>query len=153
MATRNQVLQELVKREAKNLRKFAISKELQKLEIDELNSTDGTQCIYGQMTGDCFSARASELIEQCCERVYSSNKTIRGEIDNNVANSPLNGKPKDRSSYFSPIEVFIANNSIKDTDDWHDEKFILGYTAADNENNKRLVKYLKGETNRLTFVK
>ena len=121
----------LVKNEAKKLKKKATSKELDKLSFTELDPVDFYKCIYGQITGDCFSGRAIELIEGCCKRVYAN------DTDKDVDEYILNGKPKksDRTQYWSPIEVFIATKENQE-----------------NGNNKMLVRYLKGKEEKLRFV-
>lgn len=124
---RDNKLNELVRKEAKNLIKNATDSERAELTIENLYSQSATRCIYGQMTGSCYSRRAVELIEDSCEKVYrrTTSDGITGE---------LNGKPSEtsRNWYWSPIEIFIdlPLNKV-------------------NGNNRRLVAYLKGETKRL----
>ena len=126
---RDKLMKELVVEEATNLRKNAKQSELNKLNFDNLHSTDQQLCIYGQMTGTCFSDRTTELIQTSCKRVYKSG---RGAI----GNSKLNGNPteENRDNYWSPIEVFIDKNENQT-----------------NGNNELLVKFLKGEINELKF--
>ncbi len=140
MATRKQVMQALVKEEAKNLRKNLTTEEKNNLDFDYLNPEDYKRCVYGLATGDCKSTRASELINSCCSRVYTSN------WGNVLAECPVNGAPSgqnrgeleinenEKIAYWSPIEVFIVQkgNMI-------------------NGNNEKLIKYLKGEISRLNF--
>jgi len=120
-------LNSLVRKEAKNLIANSTAAERAKLSIKYLRTQSSSACIYGQMTGDCYSYRAEELIELSCEKVY------RRTISNNITGE-LNGKPASgmRMTYWSPIEIFIdiPLNQM-------------------NGNNKRLVAYLKGETKRL----
>ncbi len=131
----------LVKDEAKKLRKLALPKEKDKLKIKSLDSGDRTRCIYGQMTGNCNSERAGELIVNCAKRVYNT-APISSDI---LRLSKLNGKPKkidfnddDRTwKYISPIEKFIwLNDNVK---------------GGKKENNEILVDYLKGKTKTLKF--
>ncbi|MEK6880343.1 MAG: hypothetical protein AABY22_12075 [Nanoarchaeota archaeon] len=121
------ILNALVIDEAKKLKKNAKNYEIKKLNFERLDTQHVTKCVYGQMTGDCFSDRATELIEGSCKRVIKC--APDGEID-----GTLNGSPKEsnRSRYWSPIEVFIDRERNKK-----------------NGNNKRLVAYLKGETKEL----
>lgn len=113
----------LVIKEAKVLKRRATKQELSILDINRLVPTSASHCIYGQMTGNCFSDRAIELIEKCASRVY------RGDIVgvSQVERRHLNGTPKKKSryEYWSPIEVFIAKNDYK--------------------MNNRLIQFLKGE--------
>jgi len=128
----------LVIKEAKSLRKLATVEERNRLNFQKLDFSSKFECIYGQMTSNCFSKRAKELIEKSCSRVYST------KTGDNWEEYKLNGTPigkyrkedgavnigfsKERTSYFSPIEVFIARGN-----NWR--------SGA----NERLVKYIKGE--------
>jgi len=116
----------LVLEEAKNLRKYAKKEEINRLEFRVLYSESRTGCVYGQMTGDCFSERAQFLIENSCSKVY---KAMPGEAL--CDNAELNGPPKkykgDRQlSYWSPIEVFISKNAKENNYELNEElvKFI-----------------------------
>jgi len=132
MAIRKEKLKELVKEEAKKLRKHATREELYKLNFGNLVPSSQFSCIYGQLTGNCFSNRATDLIEECCDRVYERSS----EITDSAMNSAILGKsPKrlQRYLYFSPIEIFIHRPENKTT------------------NNAHLIAYLKGETRKLNF--
>lgn len=133
MATRREVMHNLVKEEAKNLKKHATKKELSNLDFNYLGSESAVRCVYGQMVGNCFHPRAIELIQKSCKRVYKADK-------DDIRDCTINGSPKNKvrnhwnNSYFSPIEVFIDQPINKE-----------------NGNNEKLIKYLKGETTRLNF--
>ena len=124
-------LNDLVKDEARKLKKNAKKGELRKLSFRKLAPTSAVGCIYGQATGSCFSRRATELIEAGCKRVYH-----RAEGGYGVNAAELNGSPKqaNRCFYWSPIEVFIAKEENKL-----------------NGNNKVLIDFLKGKTKTLKF--
>lgn len=133
--TKRQILVELVKKEAENLKGRLKLKERNKLNFTTLNPNFPSYCIYGQATGNCESERANFLIRNCCERVYEvTTKANRFET------CKLNGKPKkvpdnDRlDMYFSPIELYIYQNTIKG------KKY-----------NKILIDYLKGLTDTLNI--
>ena len=123
----------LVIDEAKNLKKFATLEELAKLNIENFNPQASRNCIYGQMTGICYSSRATTLIKTCAKRVY------RPGNDNNdtLTTAKINGSPKKYSIenrygddlFWSPIEVSIAR--------------------ASSEMNTKLIAFLKGERKRL----
>lgn len=124
----------LVLEEAKKLRKLATNTEKDKLNFARLNPESKFSCIYGQMTGDCFSIRATDLIKSACVRVYSKSQP---ESESNVfvhSNIKLNGKPKEEGfarcgKWYSPIEVFISK----------------AYAKEDTKSLERLVKFIKGE--------
>lgn len=109
----------IVIEEAKALRKHASEVEISKLDFNTLNPNSVTSCIYGQMTGHCYSPRAVELIENSCKRVYTTN--------GGFAESKLNGSPVGKfrrndgkallfglnTTYWSPIELFITKATLK----------------------------------------
>jgi hypothetical protein len=122
-------MRQLVIEEATNLKKHATQEELNKLDIKRLFSSQVDLCVYGQMTGICFSERATELMKTCCKRVYN---TDAGSVrDCSVNGSPEN---KNRIHFWSPIEVFIDQ-----------------YRNQNNGNNEQLIKFLKGEIDVLNF--
>ncbi len=128
----SKLLNSLVVGEATALRTNALQYELDRLKFNRLAPTNTQNCIYGQMTGECFSMRATELIQECAERVYTC-------ADNNKPNEikgKLNGSPKEssRGTYWSPIEIFIAKGK-----------------NHRNGNNKMLVDFLKGKRKTLKF--
>lgn len=57
------------KKELLNIKKFATKSEIERLinaiETYEFDGKRSQYCIYGAMTGNCYSSRASELIEKC----------------------------------------------------------------------------------------
>jgi hypothetical protein len=129
-------MQELAKEEAKKLKKFATKQEINKLNITTFDPKHFKSCIYGQMTGDCYSERADELIQNCATKVYVPNPSF-----SNMESLRLNGKPWDVSctnrayTYHSPIEMVIL-------------------PAHGGSNNAlAIIDYLKGKTNRLIFPK
>jgi len=121
----------LVIDEARLLKETATKAELDRLSINvkHLNPDSPTKCIYGQMTGDCETQRATDLIKLCCQKVYEV-KTRTHVITKSV----LNGSPKDktREQFFSPIEVYI-------------------FVAQDKlDKLQNLLSYLKGKKETLT---
>ncbi len=89
--------------EATKLRELLTDKERKNLNFDTFSPEQYTDCIYGQIGGNCYSFRSVQLIKKSCERVFVANGLPR---ESNV----LNGSPKKsiRSTYWSPIEVFIT---------------------------------------------
>lgn len=119
-------LNELVKKEAKKLREFATKDELNKLDFIILDSTSTENCIYGQMTGSCYSSRASELLNLCAIPYVDY----------------FGGEPQltlDFSYYtmraYSPIEYFIYK-----------------YQHNGYKNNMILIDYLQGKRDTLEFI-
>lgn len=72
-----------VEHEVRSLKEHATESELKNLNFDTLNYDDMEQCIYGQMTGDCSSVRAKELMDKSCIIVTNDKfvgaNTIGGE--------------------------------------------------------------------------
>lgn len=130
-------VKKLVAQEAKALRKNDTKQELDRLDFRTLEPSNITLCIYGQITGNCFSDRANDLIFNCAKRVYNVGKGYFNILDS----AKLNGKPvkikneSRQSRYFSPIEYFIAQKG-----------------PYQKENNEILVDYLKGERKDLNFL-
>jgi len=131
------VLNKLVIAEAKKLKENAKKSELKKLDFDRLDSQRTTNCVYGLMTGDCFSKRSQTLIQNSCKRVFNVEESEN--IEGTLNGSPI-GKKRSKientafgsyseALYWSPIEVFIDKD--------RNQK---------NGNNKRLIEFLKDET-------
>jgi predicted NAD-dependent protein-ADP-ribosyltransferase YbiA (DUF1768 family) len=86
-------LKKLVIKEAKNIKKFATKEEIDKLLADSVAPTSTNMCIYGQMTGNCYSQRALELLDLCAKH----------SDDDNFSDAILRE--------FSPIECAIMGHS------------------------------------------
>jgi hypothetical protein len=136
------IIQELVKKEASKLKEYATQEELEQLDFNTLRPYVSYNCIYGQMTGSCYSDRANELILKCAERVYI--RTPHTTFSDGVlAYQTLNGGPHPITDnrgrcefYHSPIEVYVILNKENST----------------TVNNKMLIDYLQGVTTELDFV-
>ncbi len=105
---------EQVRLEAANILEHATEEERKCLNIMRLDAYDTRQCIYGQMTGDCYNDRATDLIQKCAVRVYKGKH--EGSASLGIEKIKLNGRPHkfkgSRSyAYHSPIEVFIGNTT------------------------------------------
>lgn len=127
-------MKELATGEAKKLKKFATKDEIDNLNLKQLDPADISRCIYGQMTGDCNSRRAQELIGKCCTQVYDTALVSK----NYDINAQLNGKPFEipgerHTHYQSPIEMLIYDSNG-------------GFSAR-----KKIIAFLKGETETLSL--
>jgi hypothetical protein len=129
-----------VKHEVEMLKKHATKEEIEKLDYVHLDPVHMGKCIYGQMTGSCESDRAKALMDLACVRVYVGDVMIRGkeykEIQKNM-NGPYKGQMwsndwdngvKRSYTHLSMIETYICLIGAK---------------------NKKLIDYLKGETDTL----
>lgn len=123
-------------KEARNLRKFATKEEINSLEFKTFDANSPEDCIYGQMTSDCFSKRSKNLIINCCEKVYIAEGGCL------IERAELNGKPYHKMQrtngygYFSPIEVLI----------------LQGDKNNQKENGRRIIEYLKSGYRFLGFT-
>lgn len=114
-------LKELVILEAINLKNHATEMEKANLDFATFDKGDPQHCIYGQMTGDCRSSRALELLNRCIVP-YSAGLCVYA-----------NKVEKDFQGYFSgfsPIEFYICRPKAK---------------------NKPLIDFLKGNRETLTI--
>jgi len=118
--TKKQFIED-VKKEAMALRKHATKEEIGKLDFENLEPLSVTRCIYGQLTGECDTPRASQLIRQCAPVLF--------EIADFNERGPI---PVTEFQYYhsSPIERYITGKGAK---------------------NKNLIAYLKGECNDLVL--
>lgn len=125
-------LKDDVRKEAENLRKYATKEELEKLDFDKLDSSDRTRCIYGQMTGNCFSQRSAELINNCAITHFE-------ELPDAV---------EEMIGYVIEKELFFLQ---KRTDPWVPTSYsaIEAYICLPEAKNANLISYLRGETETL----
>jgi len=130
---RHSLMRQLVIEEATNLRKYTTKKELKQLSFDKLDTQSRIACIYGQLTGNCDSSRARELMNRSCARVYKRNHHWGATIKDCSVNGSIT-KEMSRTYFFSPIEVFIDQSRNKK-----------------NGNNEQLIKFIKGEIDILNF--
>lgn len=100
------------KRELTNIKKNATVDEIQRL-IEHINILDGLyndKCIYGLMTGNCHTSRASELITECAS-IYKIKGVDRDGNDEGRFLLPTSRqfvKHRDRknsATYFSKLEL------------------------------------------------
>jgi len=128
----------LVKKEAQSLKKRATKEELSRLNFDTLRPKFGNACLYGQMTGSCWSERAHKLIIKCADRVYDQGGAteLNYSVLSNKPTSIVNENLGLGREFFSPIECFLYfgdNNT--------------------NGNNAILIDYLQGKRKTLRFKK
>lgn len=114
-----------VKKEIINIKKHATAEEIDMLDFFRLNAYNYRQCIYGQMTGNCYSKRATELIRLCCNTKTSFANVLSSDYELIKEKPRLNGLANKGHTY---VEHFIV----------HHEKY-----------NKHIIEFLKGETDKL----
>lgn len=137
-------LAELAAKEVRKLKKNATEQELSRLDLECLNPDGSENCIYGQMTGSCWSARAWQLLRECTATPLSSygvpqpqEITDRGiePIVEDLYKESTFGHESDSfgrrgRTRFSALEIYISLYR-------HTEKV------------ERIINYLKGETTKL----
>lgn len=130
-----------VRAEADALKEHATADELARLDSSELDPSAFEGCIYGQMTGDCTSLRASELIFACCKR-YVHNKGIVGSFER--VSEYVNGET------IEGVDSAIALKNARDKNACLEYlSSIESYIMLEDANNENLIAYLKGETDTL----
>lgn len=100
-------LKQRVLEEATLLKQFATKEELSELDECTIDPGRVESCIYGQMTGDCYSIRAHELLEKCAIRPYST--SLLRYRRTNLKENWLK-KRSDEGFFFSPIEYYIYHS-------------------------------------------
>jgi hypothetical protein len=133
-----------VRAEACAIRKHAMPGEIARLSFNNLDPEDQKLCIYGQMTGNCFSQRAAEIIFACCPRYFNSENFRRfTPRTSDYAIKAANGSKIDGVN--DSFGLYI------DRDKWSSFHFsaVEMYIMMDGAKNAELIAYLKGETDTL----
>jgi len=103
-------IEEMISEEINNIRKYATHEEIEKLDSNKLNGRGSQTCIYGLMTGDCFSDRAHELLGLCA-RPYSSALGCKGDLIREISWASQLKSGEGRILY-SAIEYFLYTNEL-----------------------------------------
>lgn len=129
-------LKDDVRKEAEALRVHATSEELGRLSIDSLNPENMDNCIYGQITGNCHSVRAKELIKECAPKFVIDRSLCLikeqgvSRIQCNIQKDDINNFNEGRGweGYYTVLEAYILLPEAK---------------------NANLIAFLRGETETL----
>lgn len=132
--TKKQFLKD-VKYEIDNLKKHATDTEKSRLNFYAFDPEGVRDCIYGQMTGDCKSHRASELIGLCCRRVVVN----YGKLDSFETILPVVNGKFDKDSFNSNRGELLYLSSLE------------GYIFAEEAKNEDVINYLRGYSNTLSL--
>lgn len=91
--------------ELQNIKNNATQEEISKLNLYEFNPTISDGCIYGQLTGNCFSRRSRELME------LGSVKSFSEDLDsfNNIKMSRPKIINSASSRAFTALEFYICH--------------------------------------------
>ena len=104
-----QELKQLVVNEALALREHATKEEIGRLDFSKINPDHQELCIYGQMTGNCFSDRSTELLKNCAIP-YSGNVY---HFDKPAIPTKFNRKLWKENFSYSSIEFYITQPGAK----------------------------------------
>lgn len=137
-----------VMHEIEMIKLHADQEEKNRLDFGSFNPEYATDCIYGQMTGSCRSARAKKLMELSCIRVMdidNSNFTrgISIEDDDFQINGEYTGQTWGES-YISGSE-----GTFRWGRDFRYLSALEGYIFSKEAKNEEIIKYLKGEIDTL----
>lgn len=130
--------------EAKALREHATKEELAELNLSEFDPNAAEGCIYGQMTGDCYSDRAALLVSLCTQRYF------RHEMFDVIEKHGVKGLSKavNGKSVADFIEERAKAHLYMNTKKVH-YSAIEAYILLPEAKNANLIAYLKGETENL----
>jgi hypothetical protein len=125
-----------IKREATNLRRYATEEQKKKLSADKVVPTDKTACIYGLMTGDCYSKEATKLLKLCGVPAISTYNPLSKE-----------------ETIFNPTSKWKKEAwGTELTHNGRSYSAIEGYLVIANRDKVRqLVKYIKGGSDALSL--
>jgi hypothetical protein len=136
-------LKEDVRKEAEALKVHATKGEREKLDFKTLNAAHASLCYYGQMTGNCYSQRAAELIKKCCCRFFNGDVMPDLEEDNNDFEAIQSG------NVGTEVEGFINARISPGRLTYYSA--IEAYILLPEAQNANLIAYLRGETETLTL--
>jgi len=113
-----------VRHEVEMLKKHAYPVQLNRLDFDTFDPDHRSQCIYGQMTGSCYSREAQTLMNKACIKVFNTEyNTIQYKTFTEIKGL-INGKYNKQTwkrvsagdremSYLSALEGYILLKGAK----------------------------------------
>lgn len=137
--TKKQFLSDVM-HEINMLKQHATAKELSRLNFDAFNPGHSENCVYGQMTFDCESDRAKELMDVSCIRQMNL-KYGFADIDNcsfSEASNFINGQ-------------YDGNTWCGSMRNWSYLSALEGYINLKDSKNKEIIAYMRGESKTLTL--
>jgi hypothetical protein len=132
-------LKEDVRKEAEALRVHATSEERAQLNLQRLEPSHRRHCVYGMMTGDCFSGRSATLIKACTYRYF------KPAVISDIERHGFAGV-QDNANGTEVID--FLEERIEAIDPCH-YSAIEAYILLPEARNENLIAYLKGETETL----
>jgi hypothetical protein len=105
--------------------------ERQKLIAAEVIHWNKHACIYGQLTGNCFNDRATELIKQCAKALFNNNAL-----------------PLYSPTFLIPLD---KKNASRNETAYPDFTALELYISMPNAQTSKVVAYLRDETKELVL--
>lgn len=130
-----------VEHEIKMLKIHATKRELNKLNFQEFSPNNREECIYGQISGQCNSERAKELMDKCCIKAINF-------FNNPRPISFLGGiytfkKISNFTTDYDSKVIWDSSNQIRD---YYYLSALECYIGLKGSNNKDIFDYLTGKT-------
>ncbi len=120
-----------VMQEIEAIKKHATETEIARLDFETLKPRYEKRCIYGQMTGGCYTPRALSLIRKCTPIVVEGlgdRSYTFSDIKSEINGKPTKGNIYNARKFYSVLESYIVLKGSK---------------------NEKIIQYLKGETKTL----
>ncbi len=134
-----------VMHEINMLKQHATKEEKKNLNFDSFNPITPKQCIYGQMTGNCYTKRAKELMDLSCIKVMDLEEGVREIEDVSIEDEAfaINGK-------------YTGQAWRGDAGTYYDRNYkhlsaLEGYICTKNAKTEEILSYIKGEINTLSL--
>ncbi len=127
--------------EIEALKIHTLPEEVERLNIVFFDPTLAQQCIYGQMTGNCCSLRARDLMDKCCKRQAKRSGSLafeRESLDKVIEGDMINGE-YDGSTWKFDTWFHERNYDYMSAL----ETYIL--TREGREKTEEIINYLKGQ--------
>lgn len=142
MVTKEEFLSD-VAHEVQMLKEHATLEEINKLDFDDFNNHKTNRCIYGQMTGDCRTIRAKELMDVACIRVMNVEDGTRN-CTNWDDDFKINGVYNGQTWQFitSVCDGFYRR-------DWSHLSALEAYICLHDAKVENIYSFLKGEVDTL----
>lgn len=133
-----------VEHEILMLKKHATKSEIEALNIEKFDYRRPTQCIYGQMTGNCESYRAKALMDKACIRVLH----LAGYGVEDIDNVKISDDSFNINGEYTG-QTWLSRSSQRR--DYTYLSALEGYICTKNAKNKHIFEFLKDDSNTITL--
>lgn len=132
--------------EVQSLRHNATPEEKERLDFDTLDYNEPALCIYGQLTEDCSSLRAKELMDIGCIRVMDVPDGVDDIKEVNIEDEKFNINGENTGQGWIYSEEFKEYGR-----DYTHLSALEGYICTKDAKNKEIIDYIKGNINELVL--